>query len=86
MAQCGAGVVAFCGVVIDDIEDHLDPGAVQSVDHVAELGDGFVTPAGAVGGAVGVVQGEEADGVVTPVIREVPLGEFAFGHAAMHRK
>ncbi len=28
---------AFGGVVVDDVEDHLDPGAVQRLHHVAEL-------------------------------------------------
>ena len=32
-----AHVVALGGVVEDDVEDHLDPGLVQGLDHVAEL-------------------------------------------------
>ena len=34
-----AEVVALAGVVEDDVEDHLDAGLVQRLDHVAELGD-----------------------------------------------
>ena len=34
-----AHVVALARVVEDDVEDHLDPGLVQRLHHVAELGD-----------------------------------------------
>ena len=30
-------VVALGGVVVDDVEDHLDAGAVQRLDHPLEL-------------------------------------------------
>jgi hypothetical protein len=58
-------VVALGGVVVDDVEDHLDVGLVQRLDHRLELGT--CSPAGAVGG-IPVVRGEEADGVVAPVV------------------
>jgi hypothetical protein len=58
-------VVALGGVVVDDVEDHLDAGLVQRLDHRLELQ--HLLPAGAVGG-VPVVRGEEADGVVAPVV------------------
>ena len=33
----GTVFVAFSGVVVDDIEDDLDPGAMQRLDHIAKL-------------------------------------------------
>ena len=35
----GPEVVAFGGVVVDDVEDHLDAGLVERPDHGLELGD-----------------------------------------------
>jgi hypothetical protein len=37
VAEGGAILVAFSGVVEDHVQDHLDAGAVQGFDHVAEL-------------------------------------------------
>ena len=73
MAQRRAAVVALGGVVEDDVEDDLEAGAVQGVDHRLELGDLAPGPAGADRGRVAVVGGEEADGVVAPVVRQAPL-------------
>ena len=38
-------VIALCRVVVDDVEDHLDSGLVQRLDHGLELGD-LITRAG----------------------------------------
>ena len=38
-ADRGAAVVAFGGVIVDDVEDDLDPGAVQRLDHIAKFVD-----------------------------------------------
>ena len=35
--QRRAQVVALGGVVVDDVEDHLDPGRVHRLDHLLEL-------------------------------------------------
>ncbi len=35
----GPEVVALGGVVVDDVQDHLDAGGVQRLDHLLELGD-----------------------------------------------
>jgi hypothetical protein len=32
-------LVRFGGVVVHDVQDHLDPGAVQGLDHVPKLVD-----------------------------------------------
>ena len=65
--QRGPRVVALGGVVVDRVEDYLDPGLVQRPDHRLELL--HLLAAGAAGG-VGVVRGEEADGVVAPVVAQ----------------
>src|SRR4029453_4553568 len=58
--QRGPGVVALGGVVVDDVEDHLDAGRVQLLDHRLELQH---LTAAAAGGAVVGVGGEVAGGV-----------------------
>ena len=63
-------VVAFGRVVVDDVEDDLEPGGVQSLDHRLELVDLAATRPGR---AVLAVRGQEADAVVPPVIAQAPL-------------
>ena len=58
-------VVALGGVVVDDVEDHLDPGAVQRLDHPLELAHLLAAAAG--GGVLGVRR-EVADRAVAPVV------------------
>jgi hypothetical protein len=62
-------VVALGGVVVDHVEDDLDPGRVQRADHGLEL---LHLLAAAAAGGVGVVRGEETDGVVAPVVAAGP--------------
>ena len=66
-AQCRAAVVAFGGVVVHHVEDDLHAGVVVGLDHRFELVDLFAALPGA---GVGVVRGEEADGVVSPVVAQ----------------
>ena len=56
-------VVALGRVVVDHVEDDLDPGLVQRPDHGLELL--HLLAAGAAGG-VGVMRGEEADACCSP--------------------
>src|SRR3984885_4013363 len=63
--QGRAEFVALGGVVVDHVQDDLDAGRVQGLDHRLELGHLLAAEAG---GGAGVVRGEEADGVVAPVI------------------
>ena len=58
-------MVALGGVVVDDVEDHLDPGLVQRLDHPLELAHLLAAPAG---GRVLRVGGEVADRRVAPVV------------------
>ena len=63
-------VVALRRVVVDDVQDDLDVGRVQRLDHRLELGD---LRARLTGCGVGIVRREVADRVVSPVVGE-PLG------------
>ena len=67
--QGGTKLVALGGVVVDDIEDQLEPGIVQMRHHLLELGEGEVGV-----GRVAPGRGEEADRVVAPVVLQ-PLVE-----------
>ena len=55
-AQCRAHVIAFRRVIEHDIENHLDAGSMECLDHVAELVDGTKRIAS---GTVGVMGREE---------------------------
>ena len=63
--QHRAEVVALRGVVVDHVEDHLDAGAVQRLDHALELAHLLAADAGR--GVVGERR-EEADRRVAPVV------------------
>ena len=58
-------MVALGGVVVDHIQDHLDPGGVQRLHHLLELGD---LTAGLPRAGIPRLRGEEVDGVVPPVV------------------
>ena len=65
-------VVALGGVVVDDVEDHLDPGAVQRLHHPLELLHLLAAPAGR---RVERVRREVADRAVAPVVGQALGGE-----------
>ncbi len=60
------------GVVVDDVEDHLDARAVQGLDHALELA--HLLAAGA-RGRVARVRREVADRAVAPVVRQAALAD-----------
>ena len=70
--QRRAEVVAFRGVVIDDVENDLDARRVQGLHHRLELVHlarrGRPPPSSR-------VRGEEADRVVAPVVRQPLVGQ-----------
>jgi hypothetical protein len=68
----GPHVVAFTGVVVDDVEDHLEAGSVQFAHHDLELGD---LPAAGADRRVLTVGGEEPDAVVAPIVAQAAFGE-----------
>ncbi len=81
-AQGGAELVAFGGVVVDDVEDDLDARLVQRANQGLELQHLLATlPAG----GVGVVRCEEADRVVAPVVGQAPLDQVVVLHELVHR-
>ena len=59
-------------VVVDDVEDHLEAGRVERLDHGPELPD---HPGRVLGGRVARVRGEVAEGVVAPVVHPAAPGE-----------
>jgi hypothetical protein len=71
------------GVVVDDVEDHLDPGGVQGAHHPPELAH-LLAP-GAGGGVPGV-RGEVADGVVAPVVAQAPPQQMVLVRELVHRQ
>ncbi len=81
-------MVALGGVVVDDVQDDLDPGLVQRPDRRLELQHLLAAVAP---GGVRVVRGEEADGVVAPVVAQAHVGqpvvlhELVYGHQLQGR-
>ena len=64
-AERWAVLVAFGGVVEDHIENDLDAGPVQRLDHVAKL---IERPERVLARAVGLVRREEGNRRITPVV------------------
>ena len=81
-AQRRAELVALGGVVVDHVEDHLDVGLVQRLDHRLEL---LHLLAALAGGGVGVVRREEPDRVVAPVVRQPLVHQRGVLHELVHR-
>ena len=67
-AQGRAELVALGRVVVDHVEDHLDPRGVQGQDHLLELPHLATDPPRLEGRRVLLEGGEEADRVVAPVV------------------
>ena len=79
--QHRAEVIALRGVVVDDVEDDLDPGFMQGLHQVPELGDDLCdTPR-----RVLVVRGEEADRVVSPVVTQAAVDQVVVVDELMDR-
>ncbi len=76
-------MVALGGVVVDDVEDDLDPGRVQRLDHRLELAHLI---AGVPGATVVAVRREEAERVVAPVVAEPLLDQMAILHEVVDRQ
>ena len=79
----GAQVIALCGMVVDDIEDHLDASLVQGLHHLLELLH-LLPPLASAG--VFVMGGKIADGIVTPVVAQAPLHQMGIVNELMQRQ
>ena len=76
-------MVALRRVVVDDVEDHLDAGPVQRLDHALELVQLLAVGAGR---GVGGVRREVADRAVAPVVAEAALGQKGLVDDVVHRQ
>ena len=74
-------VVALGGVVVDHVEDHLDAGRVQRLDHRLELLDLAERDRR----RVAVVRGEVGDRVVAPVVAQAAFDEVVVVDELVHR-
>ena len=75
---------ALGGVVVDDVEDHLQARRVQGTDHRLELADRVARVAGA--GGVPGVRGEEAEGVVAPEVPKAAALQVRLGDEVVDRQ
>ena len=74
-------MVALGGVVVDDVENHFDAGAVQRLDHALELAHLLAVRARR---RVERVRREIADRRVAPVVRQPATVEEALVDDVMH--
>ncbi len=74
-------VVALGGVVVDHVQDDLDPGLVQRPDRRLELQHLLAAVAP---GGVRVVRREETDGVVAPVVVQAHVDQPVVVHELVH--
>ena len=81
--QRGSLVVALAGVVVDDVDQHLEAGGVQRPHHRPELRD-LLAAAPARG--VARVRREVAEGVVAPVVGQAAAQQVRLGHELVHRQ
>ena len=75
-------MIALGGVVVDDVENHLEPGGMQPLDHLLEFLD--LLPALS-RRRIFVVRREEADGVVAPIVAQSPLYQMRVMHELVNR-
>ena len=80
--QRRAQVVALGGVVVDHVEDDLDAGGVQRLHHRLEF---LHLLAALAERGIGVLRGEETDGVVAPVVRQALVDQRAVVDELVHR-
>ncbi len=78
-----AHLVALGGVVVDHVEDHLEPGGVHGPHHHLELLHGVLEDAVA---AVVRRRGEEGQRVVAPVIVQALLDQVAVVEEVVDRQ
>ncbi len=72
-------MVAFAAVVVDDVENDLDAGIMQALDHGLEAGDRFRRQQARIGR-------KKADRVVAPIIAEAAVDQMAVVDRGMDRQ
>ena len=65
IAKCWSGRAAFTGVVINNIQDHFNVGAMQRFHHVSKL---IVSAKNILARTVGMVRRKEGDRRVSPIV------------------
>ena len=70
LGERGAQFVAFGGVIVDHVEDYLDAGIVELVDHLLELVDERRLE-------IARCRGEEGEAVIAPVVLQPLLDQVA---------
>ena len=78
--QSRAELAALAGMVVDDVEDHLDAGGVQPADgdpHFVET---------AIGGKIARLRREKGERVIAPVIAQALLQQEAVLHEGVDRQ
>ena len=75
----GPEMVALGGVVVDDVDHHLDAGIVQAADHGLPLGQ-------VARGQIALLGREEADRVVAPVVGQAALDQMPVLDEGVHRQ
>ena len=78
-AQGRPEFVTLAGVVVDHVEQHLDPGLMQFPHHLAELGQ-RIAP------AIARLGRKKADRVVAPVILQAPRHQKTVIEKRLHRQ
>ena len=69
--------VAFARMVVDHVQDHLDPGGMKAVDHALHLADAAPPQIARFGG-------EKADGLIAPVIAQPARHQKAVIDKGLH--
>ena len=72
-------MIAFTGVVVDDIENDLDPGIVQALYRCLEAGDRW-------GRQKTRIRREKADRIIAPVIHEPAFEQVAIVDRSVDRE
>src|SRR5690554_4459807 len=66
-------------MVVDDVENYLEPGVMQARDHFLEFIDGAP-------GQVGFVRSEKADAVVAPIVAQALFQQMLLVDKAVYRQ
>src|SRR5690348_3757506 len=80
-AQRGTALVTFGGVVVNNIKYYFKSSIVEARDHLFELAQAVSDV-----GCISRIRSEEADAVITPVIRQAFIEKKAVVHERVYRQ